>query len=114
MPRQSHADDPAAPTSDDHRTIELAEMFRMMGDPTRLRIILACLDEPTCVSDIAEHLAVSPSLVSHHLRLLRAARILRGHRRGKQMYYAAADAHIRRVITDIAEHVAEPRGADAE
>ena len=97
-----------APSSiTDDQAIELAEMFRLMGDPSRLRIILACLDAPTCVSDVAAHTRLSPSLVSHHLRLLRAARILRAVRQGKQVFYAPADEHVRRTITDMVAHVGE-------
>ena len=92
------------PDLDDDQTVQLAEMFRLMGDPTRLRIILACLAGPTAVGTIATDLGLSPSLVSHHLRLLRAARVLRGHRRGKQIFYAAADEHITCVIADMLEH----------
>jgi ArsR family transcriptional regulator, lead/cadmium/zinc/bismuth-responsive transcriptional repressor len=92
--------------SDDQAT-ELAEMFRLMGDQSRLRIILCCLDGPTAVGDIAERLGLSASLVSHHLRLLRAARILRAARSGKQVFYAAADAHIRRVLINMTAHVGE-------
>jgi ArsR family transcriptional regulator, lead/cadmium/zinc/bismuth-responsive transcriptional repressor len=89
------------------QTIELAEMFRIMGDASRLKIILACLEAPICVSDIALRTKLSPSLVSHHLRLLRAARVLRGQRQGKQIFYGAADDHIRCVITDMVAHVRE-------
>jgi ArsR family transcriptional regulator, lead/cadmium/zinc/bismuth-responsive transcriptional repressor len=95
-----------AKLSDDQAT-ELAEMFRLMGDQSRLRIILCCLDAPTAVGEIAERLGLSASLVSHHLRLLRAARILRAARRGKQVFYAAADAHIRRVLINMTAHVGE-------
>lgn len=97
--------------SDDHAT-ELAEMFRLMGDPSRLRIILLCLHTPTRVGEIAERLGLSASLVSHHLRLLRAARVLRGHRQGKHIFYAAADEHISCVLADMAEHIAEPTDQD--
>lgn len=97
----------AAPLSDD-RAAELADLFRLLGDASRLKIVLACLTRPRAVGDIAERLALSPSLVSHHLRLLRAARILRGERRGKQVFYRAEDAHISRVIADMLAHVAEP------
>ena len=80
------------------QVVELAEMFRMIGDPTRLGIVLICMDAPISVGDIASRLELSQSLVSHHLRLLRAARILRAERRGKQVFYNAADDHIRRVV----------------
>ena len=88
--------------------VQLADLFRLMGDPTRLRIILVCLDEAISVGEIAERLSLSPSLVSHHLRLLKAARILRAERRGKQIFYSALDEHIRCVIDDMVAHVGEP------
>ncbi len=93
---------------------ELAEMFRMMGDQSRLSILLACMGAPVSVGVIAQGLGLSPSLVSHHLRLLRASRILRAERRGKQVFYSAVDDHIRRVITDMVDHVAEPEDGGAE
>ena len=92
----------------DDQVIELAEIFRLMGDASRLKIILACLDTPTCVSDIALRTRLSPSLVSHHLRLLRAARVVLAQRHSKQVFYVAADQHIRSVITDMVAHVSEP------
>ena len=90
------------------QTIEMAEMFRLMGDSTRLRILMACLKGPVAVGHLAELTGASPSLVSHHLRLLRAARILSAERRGKKVYYTAADEHIRSVVSDMIDHVAEP------
>ncbi len=87
---------------------QLADLFRLMGDTSRLRIILVCLRSPISVSDIAKKLSLSQSLVSHHLRLLRAARIVRSERRGKQIFYAAADAHIQCVIEDMVAHIGEP------
>ena len=87
---------------------ELADLFRLLGDTTRLRIVLACLDTPIAVNDIASTLDLSNSLVSHHLRLLRAARIVKADRHGKQVFYAAADQHISGVLADMLEHIAEP------
>ncbi|MHB9004833.1 MAG: ArsR/SmtB family transcription factor [Coriobacteriia bacterium] len=87
---------------------ELADLFRLLGDATRLRIVLACLDTPVAVNDIANKLDLSNSLVSHHLRLLRAARIVKADRHGKQVFYAAADQHISGVLADMLEHIAEP------
>jgi ArsR family transcriptional regulator, lead/cadmium/zinc/bismuth-responsive transcriptional repressor len=97
----------------DEHAAELADLFRLLGDPTRLRIVLACLDAPTAVGDIADRLELSDSLVSHHLRLLRAARVVRAERQGKQVFYSAADEHIRRVVMDLLEHAAEPRSEEA-
>ena len=95
------------PSLDDGLTAELAEIFRLLGDPTRLRIVIACLAGPESVSVLAERIGASQSLVSHHLRLLRATRILRAERRGKQVFYSAADDHIRDVLGDMIEHVGE-------
>ena len=92
---------------------ELADLFRLLGDPTRFRIVLACLEGPVAVHDIAARHDLSSSLVSHHLRLLRAARIVKADRQGKQVFYAAADQHISSVLTDMLEHIAEPH-PDAE
>ena len=86
----------------------LADLFRLMGDPSRLQIVLVCLEQPISVGAIAERLGLSPSLVSHHLRLLKAARLLRAERRGKQVFYCACDNHIENVIADMQAHIAEP------
>mgnify|MGYP003667802960 FL=1 len=96
------------PLNADDTIGHLADLFRLMGDPTRLRIVLTCLDEPISVGEIAMRLDSSPSLVSHHLRLLKAARVLRSERRGKQIFYSALDAHIRCVIDDMVAHIGEP------
>ena len=95
----------------DDQVVELAEMFRLMSDPTRLRIILACLDAPAAPGEMAERLGISASLVSHHLRLLRAARLLRADQRGMQVFYAVQDEHVRSMLSDMVDHVAE---VDAE
>lgn len=102
------------PQDTDHTVDEVADLFRLLGDPTRLRIVLACLAQPIAVSDIAAGLELSTSLVSHHLRLLRAARIVKAERQGKQVFYAAADAHISGLLANMFEHIAEPAtGLDA-
>ena len=92
--------------SDDH-AVALADLFRLLGDPTRLRIVVSCLRTPLAVSDIADRLGLSVSLVSHHLRLLKGARLVKAERRGKQVYYEADDAHVRRMIEDMVSHIAE-------
>jgi ArsR family transcriptional regulator, lead/cadmium/zinc/bismuth-responsive transcriptional repressor len=93
---------------DDERVTPLADLFRLLGDPTRLRIVFACVHERLSVGAIAQTLGLSQSLVSHHLRLLRAARIVRAEREGKQVFYVAADAHISSMLEGMLEHVAEP------
>jgi len=92
----------------DAAVFQLADLFHLLGDPTRLRIVLACVAAPMAVGDIAASLQLSSSLVSHHLRLLRAARIVKSERQGKQVFYTAADAHISGVLHDMLEHIDEP------
>ncbi|MBR2814486.1 MAG: winged helix-turn-helix transcriptional regulator [Reyranella sp.] len=92
--------------TDDH-AVALADLFRLLGDPTRLKIVVSCLRTPLAVSDIADRLELSVSLVSHHLRLLKGARLVRAERQGKQVYYEADDAHVRRMVEDMVSHVAE-------
>ena len=99
----------AAPQLSDQETLEMAEMFHLLGDPNRLRIALACLEDAVPVGEIASRLGLSQSLVSHHLRLLRAARLVRAERRGRQVFYAAADAHVRGVLADMVAHAGEGR-----
>ncbi|MCE3606852.1 metalloregulator ArsR/SmtB family transcription factor [Massilia sp. P8910] len=97
------------PSPDNDASIaQLADLFHLLGDPTRLRIVLSCLAGPIAVGDIAAALQLSSSLVSHHLRLLRAARIVKAERQGKQVFYSTADAHISGVLSDMLEHIAEP------
>lgn len=89
----------------------VATMFRLLGDPTRLRILIACTGSPRSVGEIAQATGASQSLVSHHLRLLRAARLVRGHRAARQVFYRAADEHVTHMLADIIAHSREPAGA---
>lgn len=93
-------------------TTILAETFRLLGDPTRLRILFFCLGAPRSVGDIAASLDLSQSLVSHHLRLLRGARLVRGNRQAKQIFYELADSHVSDMLVDMAHHVCEEHSDD--
>lgn len=95
-------------------TDRLAETFRLLGDGSRLRIALACLTTPLASGDLAAALGLSPSLVSHHLRLLRAARLVRAERRGRRVYYIAADAHVRDMLLNMVDHMGEGCADDAD
>ncbi|HET6518392.1 MAG TPA: metalloregulator ArsR/SmtB family transcription factor [Geminicoccaceae bacterium] len=107
-----------APTHEERLTEdevhELAEMFRLMSDPSRLRIILTCLTDQVSVSDMAHRLGLTPSLVSHHLRLLRAARLLQAERQGRQVFYQVTDEHVRRMLGNMVDHVAEDHDLEVE
>ena len=81
-----------------------SDTFRLLGDPTRLGILIACLDAALPVAAIAARTGASPSLVSHHLRLLRGARLVRGERRARQVFYSAADQHVRHMLADLIAH----------
>ena len=98
----------AVPVVDERDLVaQVADIFKMMGDQTRLGILLACLDRMVSVGELALQLGLSQSLISHHLRLLRAARIVRFERRGKHVFYTAADDHIRDIARDMIDHARE-------
>lgn len=85
----------------------LAETFRALGDPARAKILFALLQAELCVCDLAEIAGSSESAVSHQLRILRALRLVRSRRDGRQVYYSLADEHIRTLIADGLDHVEE-------
>ncbi len=87
---------------------ELTDMFRLLGEPNRLRLVLACLDTPQSVGALVAALGLSQTLVSHHLRLLRTAHILRGDRDGRQVNYMIDDEHVRDVVRNMIAHLTEP------
>ena len=82
----------------------LAETFKLLGDSSRLKIMLCCIDGSSSVGEIAECLQLSPSLVSHHLRLLRGAGLVKGERVAKQVFYEVADEYVVKVMLDIISH----------
>ena len=87
------------------QTAQLAETFGLLADPTRLSIVVLCMDREIPAGDIAEELGLSTSLVSHHLRLLRAARMLRAERQGKRMIYSMAESCVHDVLTIMIDHL---------
>jgi len=90
------------------RTVEaLAETFRALGDPTRVRILDALAAGELCVCDIASLVGISESAASHQLRLLRGLRLVRPRRAGRQVYYAVDDHHILELLNQARTHVEE-------
>lgn len=87
----------------------LADTFRVLGDPTRVRILDAVADGELCVCDLAALVGQSESSVSHHLRLLRTMRLVRARREGRMVFYALDDDHITRLLSQGREHVQESR-----
>jgi len=84
---------------------DLADIFRLLGDPGRVRILIALLPGPMAVHDIARVVDASESSVSHALRLLRAHRVVGVKREGRHAYYALADSHVRVLLELGLEHV---------
>lgn len=86
----------------------LAELFRLLGDPTRARLLYALLEAgELCVCDLSDAVEVSDTAVSHALRLLRTAGIVAGRRSGRMIYYRLADAHVRLLLDLSREHLKE-------
>lgn len=83
----------------------MAENFKALADPTRLKILALLLLGERCVGDLAEHLAVSQSAVSHQLRLLRSLDIVRYRKEGREVYYDLSDDHIRDILLRTFEHI---------
>lgn len=92
------------------RTVEaLAETFRVLGDPSRVRIVDALSGGELCVCDIAAVAGISESAVSHQLRLLRGMRLVRPRRAGRQVFYALDDQHIVELLRQALTHVEEQK-----
>jgi ArsR family transcriptional regulator, lead/cadmium/zinc/bismuth-responsive transcriptional repressor len=90
-----------------HAVEALAETFRMLGDPTRVRILDALSGGELCVCDIASLAGISESAVSHQLRLMRGMRLVRPRRAGRQVYYAVDDHHVIELLKQALTHVEE-------
>lgn len=87
----------------------LAETFKVLGDPTRVRVLLALAERELCVCDLAELFDVTPSAVSHQLRILRAHRLVKARREGKLSFYSLDDDHVRVLFAEGLRHVLEDR-----
>lgn len=86
---------------------ELAEVFKVFGDTTRIRILWALFEAEMCVCDIASLLGMSQSSISHQLRLLKQARLVKFRRDGKTVYYSLDDEHVKRIFDQGLIHVNE-------
>ena len=86
---------------------ELAELFKVFGDPTRIKILFVLCQAEVCVCDLAEELHMSVSAVSHQLRILKTNRLVKCRREGKSVFYSLADEHVRTVISQGMEHITE-------
>ncbi len=87
----------------------LAELFKVFGDSTRVRIICALFENELCVCDIAEILGMGQSAISHQLRILRTSHLVRVRREGKSSFYSLDDDHVRRIFEQGLNHVKEEK-----
>lgn len=88
---------------------DLADLFKVFGDTTRMRILYALSESEMCVCAIAEYLAMTQSAVSHQLKVLKDNHLVRARREGKTIYYALADDHVRTIIGQGYDHLTEER-----
>lgn len=86
---------------------DLAELFKVFGDSTRIRILFVLFEAEVCVCDLAAALGMTQSAVSHQLRILKQSRLVKSRREGKSVFYALADNHVRTIIDQGLEHITE-------
>lgn len=86
---------------------KLAELFKVFGDPTRVRILYALTIQELCVQDIADRLSMTHSAISHQLRVLKQMELVKFRRDGKTIYYSLADDHVKTIMAQGLEHVCE-------
>lgn len=91
----------------DETLYDLAELFKVFGDSTRIKILYALFEAELCVCDIAQLLSVSQTAVSHQLRVLKNNKLVKFRKEGKNVFYSLADDHVRRIINQGIEHVEE-------
>ena len=95
-------------TMPDNNTVtELSEVFKVFGDPTRLKILWTLFDAEKCVYDISETISMTQSAVSHQLRVLKQARLIKSRREGKNTFYSLDDEHVKRIIEQVMIHISE-------
>ena len=86
---------------------DLAELYKIFGDSTRIKILYVLFEAEMCVNDIAQVLSMNVSAISHQLRVLKQAGLVKFRRDGKTVFYSLADDHVRTIIDQGAEHVGE-------
>lgn len=86
---------------------DLAELFKVFGDSTRIRILFVLFEAEVCVCDLAEALNMTQSAISHQLKILKQSKLVKSRREGKSIFYSLADDHVRSIIDQGREHVEE-------
>ena len=92
---------------DDEILYDLADLFKIFADSTRIKILYALLESELCVCDIAQLLGMNQSAISHQLRVLKQSKLVKYRREGKAILYSLADGHVRAILDQGMEHVGE-------
>ena len=92
---------------EEDKLYDLAEIFKVFGDSTRIKILYVLFEAEMCVCDIAQLLNVNQSAISHQLKILKQNRLVKSRREGKAVFYSLADGHVRTIINQGMEHINE-------
>ena len=92
---------------DETELYDLAELFKVFGDSTRIRILFVLFEAEVCVCDLAAALHMTQSAISHQLRILKQNKLVKNRREGKSVFYSLADDHVRTIIAQGREHIEE-------
>lgn len=92
---------------DEDELYDLAELFKVFGDSTRIRILYVLFEAEVCVCDLAQALSMTQSAVSHQLKILKQSKLVKSRREGKSVFYSLADGHVRTIIAQGREHINE-------
>ena len=92
---------------DEDKLYDLAELFKIFGDSTRIRILFVLFESEVCVCDLAEALHMTVSAISHQLKILKTGKLVKSRREGKSVFYSLADDHVRTIIAQGMEHICE-------
>ncbi|MBQ2706463.1 MAG: winged helix-turn-helix transcriptional regulator [Agathobacter sp.] len=92
---------------DEDELYDLAELFKVFGDSTRIRMLSVLMGDEMCVCDLAEVLSMNQSAISHQLKILKQAKLVKNRREGKQVYYSLSDDHVSTILAMGLEHIEE-------
>ena len=92
---------------DEDDLYDLAELFKVFGDSTRIRILFVLFEAEMCVCDLAEALNMTQSAISHQLRILKQSKLVKSRREGKQVFYSLDDDHVQTIVGQGLEHIQE-------
>ena len=92
---------------EENELYDLAELFKVFGDSTRIRILFVLFEAEVCVCDLAAALNMTQSAISHQLKILKQSKLVKSRREGKSVFYSLADGHVRTIIAQGREHIEE-------